>query len=99
MERILREEASMSRFIEVAKQSQNPEGGTIGVEIEGKRLALVKLKGEVHALADTCLSRGPRVKGVRSQAPAAGARLLRGGQNRRWQSLLATLPGTPFRGC
>jgi hypothetical protein len=27
------EEASMSRFIEVAKQSQNPEGGTIGVEI------------------------------------------------------------------
>ena len=38
----------MSRFIEVAKQSQIPEGGTIGVEIEGKRLALAKLKGEVY---------------------------------------------------
>ena len=54
----------MSRFIEVAKQSQIPEGGTIGVEIEGKRIALAKLKGEVYALADTCPSRGPRVSYV-----------------------------------
>lgn len=43
----------MPRFIEVAKMAQIPEHGTIGVKIEGKCLALVKLEGEVYALADT----------------------------------------------
>jgi 3-phenylpropionate/trans-cinnamate dioxygenase ferredoxin subunit len=44
----------MIRFIEVARKSQIPEGGVIGVEIEGKSLALVKLEGAVYALVDTC---------------------------------------------
>jgi nitrite reductase/ring-hydroxylating ferredoxin subunit len=44
----------MPGFLEVAKRSQIPEGGAIGVEVEGKRLALVNLKGEVYALDDTC---------------------------------------------
>jgi len=34
----------MTRFIEVAKMAQIPEGGTIAVEVEGITLALVKLQ-------------------------------------------------------
>lgn len=44
----------MPRFVEVAKKSQIPEGGAIGVEIEGRLLALVNLSGEIYALEDTC---------------------------------------------
>ena len=44
----------MPRFVEVAKNSQIPENGAIGVEVEGKRLALVNLKGEIYALDDDC---------------------------------------------
>jgi nitrite reductase/ring-hydroxylating ferredoxin subunit len=44
----------MPRFIEVAKRSQIPEGGAIGVEVEGKCLALVNLRGEIYALDDAC---------------------------------------------
>jgi hypothetical protein len=33
----------MSRFVEVAKKSEIPETGVIGVEVEGKRLALISL--------------------------------------------------------
>jgi nitrite reductase/ring-hydroxylating ferredoxin subunit len=47
-------EEPMASFIEVAKKSQIPEGGVIGVQIEGKSLALVKLEGAVYALVDTC---------------------------------------------
>src|ERR1700716_3018695 len=44
----------MPRFVEVAKRSQIPESGAIAVEVEGKCLALVNLKGEIYALEDTC---------------------------------------------
>jgi nitrite reductase/ring-hydroxylating ferredoxin subunit len=44
----------MPRFVEVAKKSQIPENGAIGVEVEGKRLALMNLKGEIYALDDDC---------------------------------------------
>jgi 3-phenylpropionate/trans-cinnamate dioxygenase ferredoxin subunit len=44
----------MARFVEVAKKSQIPEGGVIGVEVEGKTIALVNLNGEIYALDDTC---------------------------------------------
>ncbi|HEX2493416.1 MAG TPA: Rieske 2Fe-2S domain-containing protein, partial [Steroidobacter sp.] len=44
----------MPRFLEVAKKSQIPEGGVIGVKIEGKRLALINLNGEIFALDDDC---------------------------------------------
>ena len=44
----------MPRFVEVAKKSQIPENGAIGVEVQGKRLALLNLKGEIYALDDDC---------------------------------------------
>jgi nitrite reductase/ring-hydroxylating ferredoxin subunit len=44
----------MSGFLEVAKTPQIAEGGAIGVELKGNRLALVNLKGEVYGLDDTC---------------------------------------------
>jgi nitrite reductase/ring-hydroxylating ferredoxin subunit len=44
----------MPRFVEVAKKSQIPENGVIGVEVQGKALALVNLGGEVYALDDSC---------------------------------------------
>lgn len=37
----------MLRFVEVAKKSEIPENSAIGVEVEGKRLALMNLGGEM----------------------------------------------------
>jgi nitrite reductase/ring-hydroxylating ferredoxin subunit len=48
----------MPRFVEVAKKSQIPENGAIGVEVQGKRLALVNLGGEIYALDDDCPHEG-----------------------------------------
>jgi nitrite reductase/ring-hydroxylating ferredoxin subunit len=48
----------MPRFVEVAKKSQIPENGVIGVEVEGKNLALVSLNGEIYALDDNCPHEG-----------------------------------------
>jgi hypothetical protein len=45
MESTFREEEPMPRFVEVAKRSQIPEGGAMGVEVEGKNLALVEPQG------------------------------------------------------
>lgn len=44
----------MPRFVQVAKKSQVPENGVIGVQVEGKCLALVNLNGEIYALDDDC---------------------------------------------
>lgn len=44
----------MSRFVQVAKKSQIPPDGVIGVEVEGRSLALVNLNGEIFALEDSC---------------------------------------------
>jgi 3-phenylpropionate/trans-cinnamate dioxygenase ferredoxin subunit len=48
----------MPAFIEVARKSQIPENGAIGVEVQGKRLALVNLSGEIYALDDDCPHEG-----------------------------------------
>ena len=48
----------MRRFVEVAKKSQIPENGAIGVEAQGKRLALVNLSGDIYALDDDCPHEG-----------------------------------------
>jgi len=48
----------MSRFVEVAKRSEIPEASAIGVEVEGKRLALINLGGEIYALDDDCPHEG-----------------------------------------
>src|SRR5262245_5534367 len=48
----------MARFVEVAKKSEIPENGAIGVETEGKRLALINLNGEIYAIDDDCPHEG-----------------------------------------
>ena len=48
----------MSRFVEVAKKSEVPEAGAIVVEVEGKRLALINLSGEIYAIDDDCPHEG-----------------------------------------
>jgi 3-phenylpropionate/trans-cinnamate dioxygenase ferredoxin component len=48
----------MPSFVEVAKKSQIPENGAIGVEVQGKRLALVNLGGDIYALDDDCPHEG-----------------------------------------
>ena len=48
----------MGRFVEVAKRSAIPENGAIGVEVEGKRLALINLSGEIYAIDDDCPHEG-----------------------------------------
>jgi 3-phenylpropionate/trans-cinnamate dioxygenase ferredoxin subunit len=48
----------MSRFVAVAKKSEIPEAGAIVVEVEGKRLALINLSGEIYAIDDDCPHEG-----------------------------------------
>jgi len=48
----------MGGFVEVAKKSEIPDAGAIGVEVEGKRLALINLNGEIYAIDDTCPHEG-----------------------------------------
>jgi nitrite reductase/ring-hydroxylating ferredoxin subunit len=48
----------MPRLLEVAKKSQIPESGAIGVEVAGKALALVNLAGTIYALDDSCPHEG-----------------------------------------
>jgi nitrite reductase/ring-hydroxylating ferredoxin subunit len=64
----------MARFVQVALKSQIPGNGVIGVQVEGKSLALVNLNGEIYALDDECphegapLSEG-RVVGTELECP------------------------------
>lgn len=48
----------MLKFVEVAKKSEIPENGAIGVEVQGKRLALVNISGHIYALDDDCPHEG-----------------------------------------
>src|SRR5437867_2409505 len=54
---ILWEDKQMRRFVEVAKKSDIPETGVIGVEVEGRRLALINLNGEIYAINERLSSR------------------------------------------
>jgi nitrite reductase/ring-hydroxylating ferredoxin subunit len=64
----------MSRFVEVAKKSEIAEGSAIAVEVEGKRLAIINLDGEIYAIDDDCpheggpLSEG-RISGEEIECP------------------------------
>lgn len=62
----------MSRFVEVAKKSQIPEDGVIGVEVDGKILALVNLNGEIYALDDSC----PHEAGPLSEGELEGGEIV-----------------------
>jgi nitrite reductase/ring-hydroxylating ferredoxin subunit len=46
--------STMSGFVEVARKSQIPENGVIGVQAQGKALALVRVAGNIYALDDRC---------------------------------------------
>jgi nitrite reductase/ring-hydroxylating ferredoxin subunit len=48
----------MPRFVEVARKAEIPETGAISVEVEGRRLALMNLKGEIYAIDDGCPHEG-----------------------------------------
>lgn len=83
----------MPRFVEVAKKSEIPETGVIGVEVEGKRLALMNLKGEIYAIDDDCPHEGdPSPKG-KSSARKSNVH----GTRRTSTSRPAASPWTPRR--
>ena len=44
-------------FVKAAPLSAIPEGGALGVEAGGVRIALAAVDGEVYAFADTCSHR------------------------------------------
>jgi len=44
-------------FVRVAALSQLPEGGALGVEAAGRRIAVARVDGEVYAFADNCSHR------------------------------------------
>jgi 3-phenylpropionate/trans-cinnamate dioxygenase ferredoxin component len=44
-------------FVKAALLSQLPEGGALGVDAGGVRIALAAVEGEVFAFADTCSHR------------------------------------------
>ena len=44
----------MPGFVEVAKKSQIPDNGVIGVQAQGKALALISVGGNIYALDDRC---------------------------------------------
>jgi 3-phenylpropionate/trans-cinnamate dioxygenase ferredoxin subunit len=44
-------------FVKVASLSELPEGGALGVEALGRRIAVARVDGEVYAFADNCSHR------------------------------------------
>jgi 3-phenylpropionate/trans-cinnamate dioxygenase ferredoxin subunit len=44
-------------FVRVASLSELPEGGALGVEAAGVRIAVARVDGEVYAFADNCSHR------------------------------------------
>jgi 3-phenylpropionate/trans-cinnamate dioxygenase ferredoxin subunit len=44
-------------FVKVAPLSAVPEGGALGVEAAGRRVAVARVEGEVYAFADVCSHR------------------------------------------
>lgn len=44
-------------FVTAAALSEVPEGEVLGVEVEGKRVCLANVDGEVYAFADQCSHR------------------------------------------
>jgi 3-phenylpropionate/trans-cinnamate dioxygenase ferredoxin subunit len=44
-------------YVKVAPLSALPEGGALGVEAAGRKLAVARVDGEVYAFADNCSHR------------------------------------------
>jgi 3-phenylpropionate/trans-cinnamate dioxygenase ferredoxin component len=47
----------MGGFVRAATLADVPEGGVLGVEVEGARVCLAKVEGEVFAFQDRCSHR------------------------------------------
>ncbi|CAN5752886.1 non-heme iron oxygenase ferredoxin subunit [soil metagenome] len=47
----------MATSVAAAKLSDVPEGEVLGVEVEGKRVCLANVEGEIYAFADNCSHR------------------------------------------
>lgn len=47
----------MSDYVRAAMLSDVPEGGLLGVEVEGRKVCLAKVDGEVYAFQDNCSHR------------------------------------------
>lgn len=67
-------------FVRVASQADIPSGGRKLVEIDGVRVAVFNLDGELYAIEDVCthdggpLVEGEVVNGCQVQCPRHGAR-------------------------
>ena len=48
----------MGRFVKVARKSELPENDGTYVEVEGNRIALFNLNGEIYAIDNTCTHMG-----------------------------------------
>jgi 3-phenylpropionate/trans-cinnamate dioxygenase ferredoxin subunit len=44
-------------FVRVARLAELPEGGALGVEAAGRRIAVARVDGQVYAFADNCSHR------------------------------------------
>ena len=70
---------AMGRFVRVARKSELPENDGTYVEVQGHRIALFNLGGEIHAIDSVCthmggpLSEG-RVKSDEVECPWHGSR-------------------------
>ena len=53
-----KEEASMTRFIKVATTDELEDEQAKLVEVEGQKMALLRVEGTFYALSDTCTHRG-----------------------------------------
>jgi nitrite reductase/ring-hydroxylating ferredoxin subunit len=69
---------AVGRFVKVARKSELPENDGTYVEVQGHRIALFNLGGEIYAIDSTCthmggpLSEG-RVKGDEVECPWHGS--------------------------
>ena len=48
----------MARFVKAVRRSELPENNGTYVEIEGHRIALFNLNGEIYAIDNTCTHMG-----------------------------------------
>ena len=90
----------MSKFTKAVESSRLPPGASLCVDVEGEKVALFNVDGNIHAIADTCTHRGGplsegEVEGTEVTCPWHGAtfvgRRLRIGLRRR-QVLRAAAP-------
>ena len=69
----------MARFVKAVRRSELPENNGTYVEIEGHRIALFNLNGEIYAIDNTCTHMGGplslgRVKDEEVECPWHGSR-------------------------